>query len=113
MYSLAVFGQHLIYSHGQARPDSSHNEAGFIIQTLALCCPPCGPGHMTSVQCRIRTIIRRSKEQYMRCEKYQCHPMCVLFNISVVIIVWECMNIPNVTQSIAKSVDKFSLKSAI
>ena len=52
----AVFGQHLVDSHWQARPDLSDTETGEIIQTLVSQCPPCGPGHMASVQYRIRTF---------------------------------------------------------
>ena len=43
----AVFGQHLVDSHGQARPDLSHIETGEIIQALVSQYPPCDPGHMT------------------------------------------------------------------
>ena len=34
--SWAVFGQHLVDSHGQARPGLSYIETGEIIQTLSL-----------------------------------------------------------------------------
>ena len=49
----AVFGQHLVDSHEQAKPDPNHAES---IQTRISQCPSCDPGHMTSVKCRIRTI---------------------------------------------------------
>ena len=53
--ALVVFGHHLVDSHGQARPDTNRNETREIIQILVSKCPLCGPGHMTSLQCRIRT----------------------------------------------------------
>ena len=37
-------------------PFSSHTEEGEMIETPVSQCPPRDPGHMTSVQCRIRTI---------------------------------------------------------
>ena len=49
--------QHLVDIHGQAIPDPSHTETGEITRTLVPQCPPCGQGHMTSVLCRIRTIL--------------------------------------------------------
>ena len=55
--ALAVFGQHLVDSHGQVGLDPNHTETGEIVQTLCSQCPPCGPGHITSVQCRIRTTV--------------------------------------------------------
>ena len=45
-----VFWQHSVDSHGQAKPNPSHTDTGLIIQTIVSECPPCGPGHMTSVQ---------------------------------------------------------------
>ena len=35
-----------------------NSSIGEMIQSLVSQCPPFGPGHMTSVQCRIRTILR-------------------------------------------------------
>ena len=52
----AVFGQHLVNSHGQARPDPINTEHEKLFQTLVSQCPPCGPGYMTSVENRTTGI---------------------------------------------------------
>ena len=53
-----MFGQHLVESYEQARPGPSHTETGKLTQTFVCQYPPCGPGHMTSVQCRISSVVR-------------------------------------------------------
>ena len=54
-----MFEQHLTDYHGQDWPDSRNTETGEINQTLDCQCPLSGPGHVTSAQCRIRTISGR------------------------------------------------------
>ena len=76
----AVFGQHLVVSHGQNKPNPSHTDTGLIIQTLVSECPPCGQGHMTSVQCRIRTIVTDIEKSTTLMEKKCTSSLADIYN---------------------------------
>ena len=61
MNSLGCIGQHLVDSHGQARPDPSHSKIGEIIKTvvsqfLSSCLTLLLHHYVTQVECRIRII---------------------------------------------------------